>query len=696
MQKITIMGTGYVGLVTAIGLAELGHDITCLDCNREKIEKLQKGEVPIFEPNLPEYLHKNRERIHFMVYPEQKLAEDTTVLYMCLPTPAKENGEADVSFLEQAINQIKEELPQSFYLVIKSTVPIGTCRRIEEEINQDRLAENRVEVIANPEFLSQGTAVEDVLKGTKIIIGVSTKKAEDKMKEIYQKAKHPCFFTHLEEAELIKYASNSFLATKISFINEIANLGETCHADIEKVVKGMALDKRIGDSFFRAGIGYGGSCFPKDVQAILAKAEQNQVEMNVIKGTKKTNEKQRDRLIEKSRNYYPTLQHKTVAILRATFKPNTDDIRHSIAVYNLQKMLEEGANIQLYEPIAKNSIQSLFGDHITYVNTIEEALTNADICFIFAEWEEIRTMNLELFQTYMKNPIVLDGRNCFSLEEVKKYEFVYESIGRPTIHKRDEKVSIIMPVYNCEKYVKQTIESVKKQTYTNWELIIINDASTDQSLVNIQEAISTISDQVKLIDLPENQGVAIARNTGLAQASGRYIAYLDGDDLWLPQKLEKQLQLVKGQDCGFTYTSYYYLHENGDRIPMSGFQEKLTYRQSLKNTLILTSTVMIDRQKIDPMLLQMPNIRRGQDTATWWQILKQGYCAYGVREPLSIYRRRKDSLSFKKRIALKRTWQLYRNIEHFSRLTSVYYFSCYLIHAFLRRINIKQKKESVS
>lgn len=315
--------------------------------------------------------------------------------------------------------------------MIKSTVPIGTNDKIEKYIVENLKHNINVEIVSNPEFLSQGTAVADTLNAYRIVLGVKSKKAEKIMKKIYEKFNQKYIITDRKSAEMIKYASNDFLALKISYINEIANLCEIVGANIEDVTLGMGTDKRIGEKFLNAGIGYGGSCFPKDTKALHWLAQINDYELKTVKATIEVNKMQRLKLIKKARKYYKSFEGLSIAILGITFKPNTDDLREAPALDNISILIEEGAKIKIFDPIGMDNLKKIYSNEIEYCNSIKNALQNTDLCFIFTEWKEIKEMDLKLFFEEMKKPIVIDGRNCFDLEKIPK-EIIYESIGRTT------------------------------------------------------------------------------------------------------------------------------------------------------------------------------------------------------------------------------------------------------------------------
>lgn len=432
-MKIVVAGTGYVGLVTAVCLSEVGHSVTCVDVDENKIKILNEGKSPIFEPGLEELMKKNRERLEFTL--ESKKAYETAdVIFVGVGTPEKKDGSANLKYVYEVAKEIAENVKKDVIVVIKSTVPIGTNKKIEKYLNSNLKNKIRIEVVSNPEFLSQGTAVRDTLHAQRIVIGVNSKFAEKVMKEVYDGFGQPYVITDRESAEMIKYASNDFLALKISYMNEIANLCEIVGANIQDVAKGMGMDTRIGNKFLNAGIGYGGSCFPKDTKALSWLANFNDYELKTIKAAIEVNSNQKLKLIKKARKYYDDFEGLNIAVLGLTFKPNTDDLREAPSLYNIPILLDEGANIKAYDPVGENNFKKIYPKEITYCNNIEETLKNADICFIFTEWDEIKNIELGKYDELMKTPIVLDGRNCYDLNEVKKEKMIYESIGRKIVN----------------------------------------------------------------------------------------------------------------------------------------------------------------------------------------------------------------------------------------------------------------------
>lgn len=432
-MKIVVAGTGYVGLVTAVCLSEIGHNITCVDVDENKIKMLQEGKSPIFEPGLEEIMLKNKSQITYTI--DSKSAyKDADVIFIGVGTPEKKDGSANLKYVYSVAEEIASSVEKNCIIVVKSTVPIGTNQKVENLIKRNIKNNVKIEVVSNPEFLAQGTAVKDTLNAKRIVLGVPSKNAEDIMKQVYDGYGQPYVITDRESAEMIKYASNDFLALKISYINEIGNLCELVGANIEDVAKGMGMDDRIGNKFLNAGIGYGGSCFPKDTKALHWLANYYDYELKTIKAAIEVNSNQKIKLLKKARKYYETFEGLNIAILGLSFKPNTDDLREAPSLYNIPILIEEGANIKAYDPIGEENFKKYYPNEITYCRNIEETLKDTDLCLIFTEWDFVRNIDLNLYENLMKKAIIIDGRNCYNLEEIKKYRLIYESIGRNIIN----------------------------------------------------------------------------------------------------------------------------------------------------------------------------------------------------------------------------------------------------------------------
>lgn len=430
-MDIVVAGVGYVGLVTAVCLAEIGHNVTCIDVQREKIKKLLKGESPIFEPNLENLMHKNKERLHYVVDGEG-IYKKADVIFITVGTPENEDGSVNLKYLYNVVERIAEQIEKDVVIVIKSTVPIGTNDQIEKFIRSKLKNNINIEVVSNPEFLSQGTAIEDTLNAQRIVLGVSSEKAKKIMKQVYDKFEQPYIFTDRHSAEMIKYASNDFLALKISYINEIANLCEKVDANVEDVAIGMGMDSRIGDKFLKAGIGYGGSCFPKDTKALQYIAKEHGCDLKTINATIEVNDRQKKKLIEKAKKYYRSFKGIKIAVLGLTFKPNTDDLRESPALDNIPVLIKQNAIIKVYDPAGENNFKKIYPSELIYCDSIEETLEETELCLIFTDWKSIKQIDMNLFIKLMKKPIIIDGRNCFDINKLPK-GMIYESIGRKII-----------------------------------------------------------------------------------------------------------------------------------------------------------------------------------------------------------------------------------------------------------------------
>ncbi|MCD7886638.1 MAG: UDP-glucose/GDP-mannose dehydrogenase family protein [Clostridiales bacterium] len=431
-MKIAIAGTGYVGLVTGVVLAHLGHHVTCVDVDEQKVETMRKGVSPIYEPGLEELMAANMERLTFTT-DYASAYRDAEVIYIGVGTPEKRDGSANLAYVQQVIDQIAATVERDCIVVVKSTVPIGTNDKLEQRLREKLTHPVSVELASNPEFLSQGTAVKDTLHAARIVLGVESKHAEEVLREVYAGLEQPIVVTNRRSAEMIKYASNDFLALKISYINEIANLCELLGANIQDVAKGMGLDPRIGNKFLNAGIGYGGSCFPKDTKALHWGSNYYDREMMTIKAAIEVNDRQKLLLVKKSRRYYDSLEGKKIAVLGLTFKPETDDLREAPSLVNIPILLDDGAEVCAWDPVGVDNYKKFYPDEITYCDTIEETLRDADLCMIFTEWAQVKELPADTFRRLMKSPIVLDGRNCFALEAFEGSGVTYDSVGRPTV-----------------------------------------------------------------------------------------------------------------------------------------------------------------------------------------------------------------------------------------------------------------------
>ncbi|MBQ3089399.1 MAG: UDP-glucose/GDP-mannose dehydrogenase family protein [Oscillospiraceae bacterium] len=431
-MKIAIAGTGYVGLVTGVVLAHLGHHVTCVDVDEAKVETMRKGISPIYEPGLEELMAENMSRLTFTT-DYASAYRDAEVIYIGVGTPEKKDGSANLSYVNQVIDQIAASLERDCIVVVKSTVPIGTNDKLEQRLRDNLAHPVSVEIASNPEFLSQGTAVKDTLHAARIVLGVESRHAEQVLRQVYAGLDQPIVVTNRRSAEMIKYASNDFLALKISYINEIANLCELLGADIQDVARGMGFDPRIGNKFLNAGIGYGGSCFPKDTKALHWVSSYHDRELKTIKAAIEVNDRQKLLLVKKSHKYYDSLEGKKVAVLGLTFKPETDDLREAPSLVNIPILLDDGAKVYAWDPVGVSNYKRFYPNEITYCQSIEQALQDAELCLIFTEWADVKALKAETFRQLMKTPIVLDGRNCFSLDQFRDTGVVYDSVGRGVV-----------------------------------------------------------------------------------------------------------------------------------------------------------------------------------------------------------------------------------------------------------------------
>lgn len=431
-MKITIAGTGYVGLVTGVCLAEVGHEnVVCLDVDKQKVDLMKDGVSPIYEEHLEELMKKNYEKGRIDYTTNYKDAyKDADIIMIAVGTPERSDGSANLDYIKKVAKQIASSVTKDTLVVIKSTVPIGTNDAIEKFIRENLKNKVKIELVSNPEFLSQGTAVMDTLNASRIVIGVESEWAKNILEEVYKPFNQPIVVTNRNSAEMIKYASNDFLALKISFMNDIANLCEIVGANIEDVAKGMSYDERIGSKFLKAGIGYGGSCFPKDTKALHWLASHNGYELKTVKAAIEVNESQKLRLVRKAANLVESFDGMKVAVLGLTFKPGTDDLREAPSIPNIQYLLERGAEVVAYDPVGIENTKNIFKDSIKYTTSIDEAIEDADICFIMTEWKQILNYDISNYKHKMKRPLVFDGRNCYTLDTMKDLGIEYYSIGR--------------------------------------------------------------------------------------------------------------------------------------------------------------------------------------------------------------------------------------------------------------------------
>lgn len=435
-MRIAVVGTGYVGLVTGTCLAETGNTVTCVDINAEKVKMMQAFKLPIYEPGLDLLFHRNIEqgRLNFTTNLASAI-EDAQIIFLALPTPPGEDGAADLSYVLGAAKDIAKLIKDYKVIVTKSTVPVGTADKVIKVFNDTTPVE--VDVVSNPEFLREGVAVDDFMKPDRVVVGTQSVRAQKIMAELYGpyvRQGNPIIFMDTRSSELTKYAANSFLATKITFMNEIANLCELVGADVDAVRKGIGSDDRIGKRFLFPGVGYGGSCFPKDVQALAQSAKENHYEFKILDSVMEVNDTQRKKLVEKMRKYYGgDIKGKKIAIWGLAFKPETDDIREAPALYIIDELLNDGAIISAFDPEAMNNVKKMYGDKISFTDNQYDALKDADALLIVTEWSVFRTPDFDKISSLMKAKVIFDGRNLYDLQKMIDCGFYYNSIGRKTI-----------------------------------------------------------------------------------------------------------------------------------------------------------------------------------------------------------------------------------------------------------------------
>lgn len=436
-MKIAVIGTGYVGLVTGTCLAETGNEVICVDIVEEKVNKMRAGEMPIYEPGLDLLFHRNikQERLTFTTNLAEAIGP-AKVIFLALPTPPGADGSADLSYVLGAAKDIAKIITEYKVVVTKSTVPVGTADKVSAVMKAN--TDVPFAVVSNPEFLREGVAVEDFMKPDRVVIGTMDEKARQIMGDLYApyvRQGNPVIYMDERSSELTKYAANSFLATKITFMNEIANMCELVGADVDLVRKGVGADARIGKRFLFPGVGYGGSCFPKDVQALAKSAEENKYEFKILNSVMEVNETQKKRLVVKMREHYGPggLKGKTFALWGLAFKPETDDIREAPALYIIDELLAEGAKVVAYDPEGMPNVKKILSDKITYSPDRYTALENADALLIVTEWPVFRTPDFEFMKEKLKAPVIFDGRNLYDLDRMKEHGFYYNSIGRKII-----------------------------------------------------------------------------------------------------------------------------------------------------------------------------------------------------------------------------------------------------------------------
>ena len=434
-MKIAVIGTGYVGLVSGVCFSETGVEVTCIDNNQDKIDKLNRGEIPIYEPTLDVLMRRNfsEDRLKFTLDLRAGI-ENADIIFLALPTPESEDGSADLSYVLKMAETLSGMITSYKVIVNKSTVPVGTAAKVQAIF--DEKCKVKVDVVSNPEFLREGFAVEDFLKPDRIVIGSSSEAAIELMTKLYKpfvRQGNPIFIMDEKSAELTKYAGNAFLAMKISFMNEMANIAEKVGANIELVRKGIGTDHRIGGAFLYAGLGYGGSCFPKDVKAIQKIASDNDYDFKLVNSVLEVNQLQREKFFDKIKSNID-LKGKKIALWGLSFKPNTDDIREAPALYIIEKLLSSGATVFAYDPEGMTNVKKELGDKIHYCQNMYEALEGADALVIVTEWTVFRTPDFDKMKSLMTGNIIFDGRNLFDLEEMKEQGYKYFSIGRQIIN----------------------------------------------------------------------------------------------------------------------------------------------------------------------------------------------------------------------------------------------------------------------
>ncbi len=439
-MKVAVVGTGYVGLVTGTCFAEVGINVVCIDIDSRKIENLKQGILPIYEPGLDEMVKRNfdKGRLQFSTDLSESI-KDCEAAFIAVGTPPDEDGSADLKYVLGVASDIGKYMQDYLVVVTKSTVPVGTAKKVKIAVSEalkQRNSDLTFDVASNPEFLKEGAAIDDFMKPDRIVIGVESEKSQEVMNRLYKPFLlngHPCIFMDIPSAEMTKYAANSMLATKISFMNDIANLCEIMGADVNMVRKGIGSDSRIGHKFIYPGIGYGGSCFPKDVKALIKTADENGYNMQVLKAVEGVNDNQKHRLFSKLKNHFGDLNGKQFTLWGLSFKPKTDDMREAPSLVLIEQLLNAGASVIAYDPVAMHEAQRILGDKITYSNEQYDALTNSDALVIVTEWAEFRSPDFDVISDKLKNKVVFDGRNIYEPEEMKSLGYHYECIGREIV-----------------------------------------------------------------------------------------------------------------------------------------------------------------------------------------------------------------------------------------------------------------------
>ncbi|MFY0584205.1 UDP-glucose dehydrogenase family protein [Cystobacter fuscus] len=431
-MHISIIGSGYVGLVAGTCFADSGNDVVCVDINAEKIAQLQRGEVPIYEPGLEELIRKNtRERRLTFTTELSTAVARSQVVFIAVGTPEGESGEADLQYVLSAAEQIGRAMQQYTVVVDKSTVPVGTADKVRETIS--RVTQVEFDVVSNPEFLKEGAALDDFLKPDRVVIGTESEKARKVMGQLYApfvRTENPILYMDTRSAELTKYAANAMLAARISFMNDMAALCEKVGADVDFVRKGMGADKRIGYPFLFPGVGYGGSCFPKDVKALVAKGRELGLELDLLRAVERTNERQKRTLVQKALKHFGSLDGRTFAVWGTAFKPKTDDMREAPSIEVIEGLLAKGAKVAAHDPVAERTARRVFGERIRYTQLPYDALEGVDALFVVTEWNEFRHPDFERMKKLMKTPVIFDGRNIYDPERMRELGFTYMGLGR--------------------------------------------------------------------------------------------------------------------------------------------------------------------------------------------------------------------------------------------------------------------------
>jgi UDPglucose 6-dehydrogenase len=435
-MNIAIIGTGYVGLVSGTCFAETGNNVVCIDINEDKIAQLRAGKTPIYEPGLDVLLERNikEKRISFTTSLEEGI-KDARIIFLALPTPPGKDGSADLQYVLGVAKDLSKIITEYKVIVNKSTVPVGTAEKTAAVLAEN-LDKSLFDVVSNPEFLREGVAVEDFLKPDRVVVGTTSERARKLMDELYQpfvRQGNPIYYMDERSSEMTKYAANSYLAMRISFMNEMANLCEKVGANVDWVRIGMGSDNRIGKRFLFPGVGYGGSCFPKDVQALARTADEFAYDFSILKSVMGVNDRQKLILGQKIKRYFGDLNGKTFAIWGLAFKPETDDIREAPALYLIETLLAEGAKVQAFDPEAMANVKAIFGDKVTFVDNQYAALEGADALAIVTEWSEFRNPDFDKMKSMLRQPLIFDGRNVYSLEKMQELGFHYESMGRSTV-----------------------------------------------------------------------------------------------------------------------------------------------------------------------------------------------------------------------------------------------------------------------